>query len=55
MITKRKLNKKLDLLIHRQNLLATVVFKTQLNHAAQQRAQKRWNDLWRNIMEEKGE
>lgn len=52
MITKRKLNKKLDLLIHRQNMLATIVFKTQLNMEGQKKMEKKWNDLWYKIMEE---
>ena len=53
MITKRKLNKKLDLLIHRQNMLATVVFKTQLTSNGQKKLKKKWNDLWCKIMDEK--
>lgn len=53
MITKRKLNRKLELLIHRQNMLAAVVFKTQLTMEAQKKMAKKWNDLWKEIMEEK--
>lgn len=53
MVTKRKLNKKLDLLIQRQNMLATVVFKTQLTMDGQKKMEKKWNDLWYKIMEEK--
>lgn len=53
MVTKRKLNKKLDLLIQRQNMLATVVFKTQLTMEGQKKMEKKWNDLWYKIMEEK--
>lgn len=53
MITKRKLNKKLDLLIHRQNLLATIIVKTQLNYESQQKIDKKWNKLWYEIMEGK--
>lgn len=49
-ITKRKINKKLDLLIHRQNMLATVVFKAQLNMEGQKKMEKKWNDLWYKIM-----
>lgn len=49
-ITKRKLNKKLDLLIHRQNMLAAVVFKTQLTGEGQKKMEKEWNDLWYKIM-----
>lgn len=53
MITKRKLNKKLDLLLQRQTMLATVVFKTQLTSAGQKKLKKKWNDLWYKIMDEK--
>lgn len=51
MITKRKLYKKLELLIYRQNLLATVVFKTSLNRDSQEKLEKQWNDLYTKIME----
>ena len=53
MITKRKLNKKLDLLIQRQNMLATVAFKAQLTMEGQKKMEKRWNDLWYEIMGDK--
>lgn len=53
MITKRRLNKKLDLLIQRQNMLATVVFKTQLAMASQKKMAKKWNNLWKEIMDGK--
>lgn len=53
MITKRKLDKKLNLLIQRQNMLAVVVFKTQLTREGQKKMEKKWNDLWYKIMEEK--
>lgn len=54
-ITKRKINKKLDLLIHRQNMLATVVFKAQLNMEGQKKMEKKWNDLWHKIMEKEND
>lgn len=50
MITKRKLNKKLDLIIHRQNLLAAVMFRTHLDREWQKKMEKKWNDLWFDIM-----
>lgn len=53
MITKRKLNKKLDLLLQRQTMLATVVFKTQLTGEGQKKMEKKWDDLWYKIMENK--
>lgn len=49
-ITKRKLNKKLNLLLHRQNMLATVLFKSQLTMEGQKKMEKKWNDLWYKIM-----
>lgn len=52
MITKRKLNKKLNLLLHRQNMLATVLFKSQLTMEGQKKMEKKWNDIWHKIMEE---
>lgn len=55
MITKRKLNKKLDLLLQRQSMLATVVFKAQLTREGQKKMAKKWNDLWRETMEGKHE
>ena len=55
MITKRKLNKKLDLLLQRQSMLATVVFKTQLTVESQKKMEKKWNNLWKEIMEDKYE
>lgn len=53
MITKRKLNKKLDLLLQRQNMLATVMFKTQVARECQKKIEKEWNALWYKIMEDK--
>lgn len=55
MITKRKLDKKLNLLLQRQNMLATVVFNAQLTSEGQKRMQKKWNNLWREMMEDKHE
>lgn len=55
-ITKRKLNKKLDLLIHRQNFLATIIIKMNFDYDEQKKIEKKWNDLWYKIMEkENGE
>lgn len=50
MITKRKLDKKLNLIILRQNLLAAVLFKTQLDREWQKEMEKKWNDLCFDIM-----
>lgn len=53
MITKRKLNKKLDLLLQRQSMLAAVMSKTQLTSVGQKKMEKKWNALWYKIMEDK--
>lgn len=50
MITKRELNKKLDLLLQRQNILARVVFKNQLTREGQKKMEKAWSDICRKIM-----
>ena len=51
MITKRKLNKKLELLILRQNFLATIIFASQIEKDKLEKVEKKWNDLWYKIME----
>lgn len=51
MITKRKLNKKLELLIHRQNFLAAVIFATQVDNDKREKLQEKWNKIWYKIME----
>lgn len=51
MVTKRKLNKKLDLLIYRQNMLATIIFAMQIENDRRDKVQKKWNDLWYKTME----
>lgn len=53
MITKRKLNRKLDLLIQRQNMLAAVVFKAQLTSDGQKKMEKAWSDVYRKVMGDK--
>lgn len=52
-ITKRKLNKKLDLLIYRQNFLATIIIKMNFDYDEQKKIEKKWNDLWHKIMDDK--
>lgn len=52
MITKRKLNKKLDLLIRRQNFLASVVFSCLLTYEGAKKQEKTWNKIWHDIMED---
>lgn len=53
MITKRKLNKKLDLIIYRQNFLATIILKMNFDYDEQKKIEKKWNELWYELMEKK--
>ncbi len=55
MITKRRLNKKLELLIHRQDFLATIIFASQIEKDKLEKVEKKWNDLWYKIMEGKND
>ena len=50
MITKRKLNKKLDLLLARQALMAEVLFAAELNLEYKKKYGKKFNALWDKIM-----
>lgn len=52
MITKRKLNKKLDLLMARQNFLARILFCYLFTYEGAKKQEKKWNKLWDEIMEE---
>lgn len=49
-VTKRKLNKKLDLLLKRQCIMMEVLAAAELNGPGRKRLTKRWNDLWDDIM-----
>lgn len=51
MITKRKLNKKLDLLLQRQTIMMDVLAATELSDSGRKRLVKKWNKLWDDIME----
>ena len=51
MITKRKLNKKLDLLIRRQNIIGTILIRTQLDNRWQKKFEKMWEQSWDENME----
>lgn len=53
MITKRKLNKKLDVLLARQNLLAKYVFCQFYTYDGAKKMEKEWNKIWHDIMEGK--
>lgn len=52
-ITKRKLNKKLDLLLQRQTFMMEIILQTHLSYEGCKKLEKKWNDLWYKIMEDK--
>lgn len=52
-VTKRKLNKKLDLLLKRQTFMMEIILHTHLSYEDRKRMEKKWNKLWYEIMEEK--
>ena len=53
MFSKRKMNKKLDLLLKRQALMAQVLFLVELDEKYCKKFEKKFNDLWFEIMEGK--
>lgn len=53
MITKRKLNKKLDLLLQRQTFMMEIILQTHLSYEGCKKIEKKWNELWYETMEEK--
>lgn len=53
MITKRKLNKKLDLLLQRQCMMMEIISQTHLSYEGCKKIEKKWNKLWYKIMEKK--
>ena len=53
MITKRKLNKKLDLLLQRQCMMMEIILSTHLTYEGVKKVEKKWNKLWDKIMEGK--
>lgn len=55
-ITKRKLNKKLDLLLQRQTFMMEIILQTHLSYEGCKKIEKKWNKLWYESMEgENGE
>ena len=50
-ITKRKLNKKLDLIMFRQNFLASVIFAANFDYDQRKKLEKKWNKIWYDVME----
>ena len=53
MFSKRRMNKKLDLLLKRQALMAQVLFLVELDEKYCKKFEKKFNDLWFEIMEGK--
>lgn len=52
-VTKRKLNKKLDLLLKRQTMMMSIILQTHLSFEGCKKIEKKWNKLWYEIMEGK--
>lgn len=52
-VTKRKLNKKLDLLLQRQTMMMEILLSTHLTYEGVKKVEKKWNKLWYKIMEGK--
>lgn len=52
-ITKRKLDKKLNLLLERQTMMMEIVLQTNLSYEGCKKMEKKWNDLWYKIVENK--
>lgn len=53
MITKRNLNRKLDLLLQRQTFMMEIILQTHLSYDGCKKLEKKWNDLWYRIMDDK--
>lgn len=51
-ITKRKLNKKLDLLLQRQTFMMEIILSTHLTYDGCKKIEKKWNKIWYQIMED---
>lgn len=52
-ITKRKLDKKLNLLLERQTMMMEIILQTNLSYEGCKKIEKKWNELWYEIMEGK--
>lgn len=52
-ITKRKLNKKVNLLLERQTMMMELILQTHLSYEGCKKIEKKWNELWYKIMEGK--
>ena len=53
MVTKRKLDKKLDLLLQRQTMMMEIILQIHLSYEGCKKIEKKWNKLWYKIMEGK--
>lgn len=49
-ITKRKLDKKLNLLLQRQSLMMEIILETHLSYEGCKKIEKKWNELWYEAM-----
>ncbi len=52
MFRKRRIEKKINLLLHRQNMMMKIILCTQLEYSEVKKLEKEWNELWYKIMEE---
>ena len=53
MFGRRKLNKKLDLLLHRQSMMMKFILCAHIEYDKAKKFEKKWNKLWYKIMEDK--
>lgn len=52
MFRKRRIEKKLDLLLHRQTMMMKIILQTHLSYEGCKKIEKKWNELWYKIMED---
>lgn len=53
MFRKRRIEKKIDLLLHRQTLMMEILLQTHLSYEGCKKIEKQWDKLWDEIMEGK--
>lgn len=53
MFRKRRIEKKIDLLLQRQNMMMKIILCTQLEYDEAKKLEEEWNELWYKIMEAK--
>ena len=53
MFRKRRIEKKLDVLLHRQNMMMKIILCTHLDYKQAKKVEKEWNNFWNKIMEGK--